>query len=87
MEAHEVKEFLQHLFRSEEGILLMAALDDLSAAAARLEAAATALEGALANATSAGTGTPDAALQPVTDALNAAAATAEAAVAPPAPAA
>lgn len=63
----------------------MAALDDLTAAANRLEVAATALEAALANATSTPAGTSDEALQPVTDALNAAAVTAETAVAPPAP--
>jgi hypothetical protein len=63
----------------------MSALDDLLAAASRIEAAVTALVAALAGE-SAG---PD--LQPVTDGLNASAATAEAALAPtpapPAPAA
>lgn len=85
MEFEHWHESFRHFLRTEEGILILAAIDDLAAAASRFEAAATALEGALANATSAGTGTPDEALQPVTDALNAAAATAEAAVAPPAP--
>lgn len=62
--------------------LILSALDDLNAAAARAEAALSALEAAVANPA----GITDADIQPITDGLNAAAATAEAAVAPPAPA-
>lgn len=59
----------------------MATIDEANAAAARLEAATTALEALVAGAQ------PPVDLQPLTDGLNSAAATAEAAVAAATPAA